>query len=344
MSEAILQPPTHDGKAKRTNVCTGRLQTSNYDRAEYTLRIIGVAAAMVRFIFFTAVFVSCSMLLMISKSSSTSFEDFHALLPGKIMGWSAESKDRFFDEKTIFDYIDGAGEVYRAYNMRWCLSRRYIIPNGPAMVLDIFDMGASEDAFGVFTHDRDGKVLDVGQDALYRPGWLSFWKDRFFVSIFMEAETPDTEKAVNDLGMAVASHITGKGAKPRIVSQLPPDGLQARSVRYLHHPVVLNYHFYLSDENILDIGPRTGVVLATYRRGKDGAWLLLVWYPDAEKGVLALKSFLKHYLPDADAKGVALLENGKWTAVSLKDKILSVVLEADSRQLAESLLKEVRKN
>jgi len=34
-SEAILQPPTHGGKARRTNVFTGRLKISNYDRGEY---------------------------------------------------------------------------------------------------------------------------------------------------------------------------------------------------------------------------------------------------------------------------------------------------------------------
>jgi len=280
---------------------------------------------------------------MISKSSSTSLKDFRTSLPRQIMNWKAEPEDRFFDEKTIFDYIDGAGEVYRAYNMRWCLSRRYTIFNGPAMILDIFDMGSSEDAFGVFTHDQEGEALDIGQGALYRPGWLSFWKDRFFISIYMEAETPDAEKAVKDMGKAVASLISGRGRKPKILLHLPPEGLKERSIRYLHHPIVLNYHFYLADENILNIGPNTDTALADYRRGKEAAWMLLVMYPAVEKGSKALKSFLKHYLPDADARGMALLENGKWTAVSLKDKLLAVVLDAASRQLAETLIEEIKK-
>jgi hypothetical protein len=28
-----------------------------------------------------------------------------------------------------------------------------------------------------------GKPIAIGQDARWRGGWLSFWKDRFFVSI-----------------------------------------------------------------------------------------------------------------------------------------------------------------
>jgi len=36
-------------------------------------------------------------------------------LPAQVNGWTFEGEDRFFDDKTIFDYIDGEGEVYRAY-------------------------------------------------------------------------------------------------------------------------------------------------------------------------------------------------------------------------------------
>jgi len=49
-------------------------------------------------------------------------------------------------------------------------------------------MGTSEDAFGVFTHDTDGDRIDIGQEARYRPGWLSFWQNRFYVSIYLEKE------------------------------------------------------------------------------------------------------------------------------------------------------------
>jgi hypothetical protein len=55
--------------------------------------------------------------------------------------------------------------------------------------------------------------------------------------------------------------------------------LDSENIRYLHHPIVLNYHFYLAEENILNISPQTGAVLANYRRGREKAKLLLVKYP-----------------------------------------------------------------
>ncbi len=281
-------------------------------------------------------------LSMTPVTNADTLETLRAGLPEQIKGWTAKPEDRIFDEKTIFSYINGAGEVYKAYNMQRCLSRRYTTPSGPAIVLDIFDMGSSEDAFGVFTHDTDGEVVDVGQDARYRPGWLSFWKHRFFVSIYMEEETAAAEIAVKELSRQVAALIPVRGTRPRILLRLPPSGLKVESIRYLHHPIVLNYHFYLSDENLLNIAPNTDVVLASYQRGGENALLLMVIYSDPSAAKKSLTNFIMHYLPDADQAGSAMLENGKWAAALLRQRLVVVVLEADSRQLALNLLKSVK--
>jgi len=302
----------------------------------------GIPLTKRRLLFLIAILTCGLPLLMTEKSHADPLEVLHAALPNQIEGWRAEPNDRFFDNETIFDYIDGAGEVYRAYNMRKCLSRRYTKPNGPPIVLDIFDMRSSEDAFGVFTHDQDGEDLDLGQGSLYRSGWLRFWMDRFFVSIYMEEESAGAEKAVRELAKAVASRIPGEGPKPRILLRLPSKGLESKTVRYLHHHIVLNYHFYLADENILNLGPDVRAALAKYQRGSENAWLLLVEYPDTGKATKAHGNFLKYYLPEADSISPVLLENGKWYAAALKGKLLAIVLEADSRQLADSLLKEVK--
>jgi hypothetical protein len=282
-------------------------------------------------------------LLMIERSYADPLQSLRAALPNQVAGWRAESNDRLFDDETIFDYINGAGEVYRAYNMGKCLSRRYTTLNGPPIVLDIFDMRSSEDAFGVFTHDQDGEPVDVGQGSLYRSGWLSFWKDRFFVSIYMEEESAAAEKAVRRLAKEVASLISHEGPKPRILSLLPQKGLQPKTIRYLYHYIVLNYHFYVADQNILNLGPDTKAALAEYKRGEENTRLLLVQYPERRRAEKAHKSFLKTYLPEASSTGPVLLENRKWSAAALRGKLLVIVLEADSQGLAESLMREVKK-
>ena len=275
---------------------------------------------------------------MIPMSDAGPLEKLQSALPDKVLPWTKAEEDHFYDSQTIFDYIDGAGEVYRAYNMQRCLTRRYVPPEGPAIILDVFEMASSYDAFGVFTHDPDGEGLAVGQGAVYRTGWLGFWKDRFFVSVYADEETEAAKRAMLELAGKVASSINKEGPKPQILSRLPRKGLQAASVRYFHDHPVLNRHYFISTENILRLGGWTEAVLATYQLKEGAAQILLVNYPDAEKAKEGYTSFIKHYLPDADPSGIARLENKKWCGASLKGSWLAVVLEADSREIAKDLL------
>ncbi|MBW1961537.1 MAG: hypothetical protein JRJ04_08770 [Deltaproteobacteria bacterium] len=270
-------------------------------------------------------------------------EELARILPKRIGLWIAEPQDRLYDEKTIYHYIDGAAEVYKAYNMRKCLSRRYKATDGAVITLDIFDMGSSKDAFGVFTHDTEGAVVEVGQDARYRPGWLSFWKHKFFVSIYLDEESADAEKTVMTLGRQVAARIDRKGERPQILRLLPTKGLKTRDIRFLHHPVVLNYHYYLADENILNVTPQTDVVLAAYQWGKHNALLLMVKYPNLKTSQKSFKSFLKYYLPDADDSHTTKLEDGTWASAMINRELVVIVLEADSKQTALRLLNTFKK-
>ena len=281
-----------------------------------------------------------AVMAMSAMTLAGSLADLHLRLPARINGWQAEPQDRTFDEQTIFSYIDGAGEVYRAYNMRACLSRRYVKSGETDIILDVFDMGSSEDAFGVFTHDTDGERLDIGQDARLRPGWLSFWQNRFFVSIYLQEESRQAEQAVKELGRQVAAAAGKPGKRPPILQLLPAKGLDTATVRYLHHPIVLNYHYYLFDDNVLNLSPRCEAALASYSRDGMQARLLLISYPESQTARRSLSGFRRHYLPDADAGGAARLENGMWSAVRLQDRLLVIVLEAGSRGLAENLLTE----
>jgi hypothetical protein len=266
-------------------------------------------------------------------------ETLQASLPEELGPWKKDGDDQFFDSTTIFDYIDGAGEVYRAYRLRKCLARRYS-NQGSFLTLDVFDMGSSGDAYGVFTYDRQGDPIGLGQDGLSGAGWLRFWKGRFFVSIIDETQTPDSAQIAGTLARMASGLIREDGRRPDLVLQLPNRGLQPETVRYLHDPTILNTHYYLSDENLLHLGPATDAVLASYRRDPGSVLLLVVSYPTEKDAREAHGSVTSRYLPDAGKDGAAKLENGKWSAVAVRGGILAFVLEAGSIEQSKEMISE----
>lgn len=267
--------------------------------------------------------------------------DLRSFIPRDIQGWSAKGKDQSYNPQTIFDYINGAGEVYRSYNFKELLVRRFRKEGEPDIIVDFFEMPSSEDAFGVFTHDLEGEDAGIGQGSTYKGGLLSFWKCNFFISVYAEEETEETREVLLNLGKAVASAIKEEGEKPALLTLLPSEYVDEKNVHFFHNHMILNYHFFVSDENILLLDQHTEAVLATGFEKEEKYHLLLIKYPKRGKASQAYKSFTKIYMPDAVEPGLVKTEDEKWTAARVKDDLLMIIFNAPSDIFAREIIEKI---
>lgn len=263
-------------------------------------------------------------------------------LPPEINGWRAAPSDALYDTETIFSYIDGAGEVYLAYNFRSLLARRYSKEGQSDLIADFFDMGSAADAFGVFTHDLEGEEVAVGQGGVYKGGLLSFWKDRYFISLYAEGETSETRQDLRALSAAISRLIPQEGKKPVLLSLLPRD-YDPKTARFFHNHLILNYHFFVSIENILLLDQKTEAVLCSSGAKPNQTELLIIHYPNPEAASRARQSFVRTYMPDVAAAGVVQTEDKNWTAVENWGELLAVVFGAASAEAAQAALGAVAK-
>ena len=273
-----------------------------------------------------------------ATDSSISIAD---AIPDEVSGWQACEAVVHYDTETVFDYIDGHAEVYLAYGMRRSLARRYSGPEGEGdIVLDLFELASPEDAFGVFTHDLDGVPVGIGAGSLLRYGWLSFWQGPWFVSVSSEMESDRASQAVLELGGVISQLLPAEGEPPPVVEALPSSGLDAKSVRFLRHPQILNTHIWVDDENLFGLGPETSVALGTYRRDDQEAHLLLINYQSLGAVEQAREAFAGRFLVASEKGDVADVEDRGWYGVAQGKRRLIAVLGADSREFAEALLTE----
>jgi hypothetical protein len=260
--------------------------------------------------------------------------------PQDILGWKTDGQDKVFTRHTIFDYMDGGGEIYLAYDFQRLVAREYAKPGAPRIVAEVYQMASSKDAYGVFTHDRDGQPAAVGQRGVYSAGLLRFWKDRFFVRLQAEDETPEVKTALMTLGNQIALAIPREGSQPSLLMALPPQYLIEPSVHYFHTSVSLSIHYFLDDSNLLGLNSRTEAILARYQQGGDKPYLLLVRYPSSGDAQAAFEQFSKAYLGEAAAGNAVFrkLEKGQFAGGRREERALLLVFEAGSRESAEKLL------
>jgi len=262
-------------------------------------------------------------------------------LPSGAGGWKWDRKEMKYDSKTVFKYMDGAAELYLAYGFQNLTVRRFEKSNQPALIVEMYEMASSEDAYGVFSFERQDEAVGIGQGSEFGGGLLRFWKGKYFVSIYAEGEEANIESGILEIGRATANSIPATGQEPKLVGFIPGRkfGLVDKSVRYLKSHVLLNQRFFIAHQNILNLNRKTEALLAQYLQDKQKIHLLLIRYPDLKEAIDAYESFMKVYLPDARGKDRSKTEDRKWTFARQRNEFVFIVFGAPAEADAEALLK-----
>lgn len=265
-------------------------------------------------------------------------------LPNEINNWEKTGGDLVYTPATLYQYINGGAELFISYDFKKMWVRKYARPENPEITInvDVFDMSSSANAFGVFSQGCENYEHDIGQGSQYSSGLLTFWKGHYYISVLAYPETEEKKDTILRIGRHIAGAIKEEGQLPAVISLLPNQGLVKESIRYFRHYIWLNSHYFISNENILHIDKDTEVVLAKYSHENVKYFLLILLYTGERSAKAAYKSFLKHYLPEAQ-DGIIKIEDGKWTGCHLKGKLVMVVLNADTKEMIKKLFAEIGK-
>jgi hypothetical protein len=262
-------------------------------------------------------------------------------LPTEARGWKWDGKEAKYNSRTLFNYIDGAAELYLSYGFQSLAVRRFEKPGQPPIIVERYELASSEDAYGVFSFERQDEPAGIGQGSEYGGGLLRIWKGKYFISVYAEGEGPEVERAVLLLGRAAAESVQAMGPEPKLIQFLPGQtfGLVDKSVRYLKSHVLLNQRFFVSHENILALSRETEAALATYLQEREKVHLLLIRYPNSARAQAALGSFSRAYMSDAGGKGRVKTEDRKWTFARQTGEYILIVFGAPREVDGEALLK-----
>jgi hypothetical protein len=264
------------------------------------------------------------------------------MIPDKFDGFKAVGNIESYNRQTIFDYIDGAGEVYLLYDFKDVAVKKLLGPDSTEITVEIFDMGSSNDAFGIFSHSRQGNDIGIGGGSDFRDGFLCFWKNRYFVCAYSSKQAASFNDTIIALGKDIASRILRESDKPDILGILPEDGLIESSPIYFHKQTSLNYHYFISEENILNLDKNTEAVIANYE--PDRMTLLCIKYPRPDLALESYDNFVSNYIPEAKGTGAAKTEDGKWVRVLNVGHYFIAVFDAPNEESATLLVDKVIEN
>ncbi len=255
-------------------------------------------------------------------------------LPETIGGWVLQDDPVTYDRESIFDYINGAGEVYRSYAFNQVSVERYQREEAETVTVEVFDMGTPHDAWGVFSYAREEEETGIGEAFERKGSILCFWQNRFYVCVSADQVGEDPGPVLEEVAGGISQHLPFGGERPPLVRALPPADLVPLSDRYFHLHQTLNYNYYLVRENVLNLSPDTDAVLARYAPGS--TYLVLIRYPDESEAAAALSSFREAVLGAEEVETAEGLD-GKFYSSGQEGVYLALVLDGATESAAEAL-------
>jgi hypothetical protein len=295
-------------------------------------------------------------------------------LPSTVGGWKLQDERRIITSKTIFDYMDGAGELYIGYRFKQLEVREYTSKGTDNILVELYWMASSDDAFGLLSGDWGGEAVSLQRPvaaatppgaatwphALYGAGLLRLWSDNLYARVLSQTDTDASKEAVLEIGRAITAGRRETPA-PHLAIMMPRHvgstfTLQRDRLCFFRSYLVLNSVYFLSSSNILDLGLGAEAAIASYKAGGPGTRkfpvrLLIVRYPDAGSGRKALGHFILTYLPEKNAEVPAApsgdhdtikIEDG-WTGYSLSGAFLALAFQCPTRDIADTFLNEAMK-
>ena len=173
------------------------------------------------------------VVLLASQDGVPAGTPIEALVPKTAPdGWALRDSPETFTKETLFEHIDGQADLFLQYGFEKSVSAIYWKGDSSEdkIDVDIYDMGNSLQAFGVFSRFRqEDKPSGIGLDSYLADNYALFYKGKYFVALQATDANPSTLKG---LAKDIESRISDESPSPREITYFPKSGLKAGSIEY----------------------------------------------------------------------------------------------------------------
>ena len=215
------------------------------------------------------------------------------LLPndGEILDWVRSLAPSTYEGKTLYRDRPEAPDLFYAYGFQRQAEVEYQTPrfgSKPLILLEIFDMGTPENAFGIYNFHIYPQVKFewVGSKAILSGGYLRFSKGKYFIQIEGYEFATGIREAMVLLAKNIAARIKEPASEPGLLTVLPSNRMSG-SVKLFRSNWALRQIYSTLPVNVPQLSDTALGVSARYRDNPDlKNWIdaqivFIIRFPDA---------------------------------------------------------------
>ena len=163
----------------------------------------------------------------------------------EVAQWKLSDDVQIFSPETLYEYIDGAGDLYLSFDFEELHVAEYLNDKKASITVEVYRHKTAYDAFGIYSQERlpNAEALDMGAQGYADKDILNFVTRNYYVKI--NGYKLEDQAVLTLFAKKVAESLGEKGTLPPILSLFPREGKVKNSEKFISRNF-LGYSFLRS--------------------------------------------------------------------------------------------------
>jgi len=147
----------------------------------------------------------------------------------------SENPQEYFPE-TLYEYIDGAAEIYLGYDFRQLIVGQYqMVESDVILSVEIYDMGTDINSFGIYSAERfpGAEFIPVGNQGYLEEGALNYVAGKYYIKLLCFDCSDNSDQLLRLFSGEILKNIEDKGQLPNLLAVLKQEGLIVNSEKFI---------------------------------------------------------------------------------------------------------------
>jgi hypothetical protein len=165
----------------------------------------------------------------------------------EIARWKQSDEIQIFSPKNLYDYIDGAADLYLKYDFQELKVAEYQNDQKASVTIEVYSHKTPIHAFGIYSQERlsNANYIEVGAQGYSEKGILNFLIADYYVKMSSVDVGSEDQEILLAFAKKIAGNFGEKGSLPSILSTFPRAGEKKNSEKFIAREF-LGYSFFHS--------------------------------------------------------------------------------------------------
>jgi hypothetical protein len=153
----------------------------------------------------------------------------------EVSGWKQSEEIQTFIPKTLYEYIDGAADLYLSYDFEELKVAEYMNEKKASVTVEVYRHKTPTYAFGIYSQERlpNANFIDIGAQGYIEEDVLNFLAGPYYVKITCYKMERGGREVLILFAKKVAGNLSEKGRLPSVLDSFPPNGKVKNSEKFI---------------------------------------------------------------------------------------------------------------